>query len=391
MPQTDFHCPTDEPDAAASPWIHAIAPDYLPPKCIAPVMGIFPGEGVGPEVIRAALKVLDAVELATSLRVQRRWGCEIGLKAQGAENGSVTDEAAAFCRDIFADNGALFCGPAGGRFVYDLRLRFDLFCKLVPLRPSAQLHACNRLKRDVIENLDILVVRDNAGGIYQGSCITRHDSQLGNVVEHRFNYSQLQVERIVAVAARLARARKGRMAVVVKDGGVPRISGLWRRTAEPIAAREGVTCAFLNADYAAYELIQNPRHFDVMVAPNMLGDILADLGAVLLGSRGLSFSGNFSAEGASVYQTGHGAAYNLAGTDRANPAAQMLSLAMLLRESYGLSSHAALIEAAIEHVWHSGWRTDDLAEPGCRLAGTQQIGDLVAQAVLALSPALVSV
>ncbi len=319
------------------------------------------------------------------MRTTRRRGGEIGLKAKGAQDGAVTEDAADFCREIFAEGGALLCGPAGGRFVYDLRMRFDLFCKLVPLVPDALLHPSNRLKTEILHGVDILVVRDNAGGIYQGSCSTRHDVEVGHVVEHRFSYNQLQVQRIVEAGARLAKIRRGRMDVVIKEGGIVAISSMWRKSAEEIAAKVGVACGFLNADYAAYRLIQAPQEFDVLVAPNMLGDILADLGAVLIGSRGLSFSGNFSTEGLGVYQTGHGAAYDLAGTDRANPVAQIHSLAMLLRESYGWRREAKLIEAAISEVWRQGWRTDDLAEPGCALAGTQQMGELIAKAVTALS------
>ncbi len=175
------------------------------------------------------------------------------------------------------------------------------------------------------------------------------------------------------------------MHVVLKDGGVPTISDLWRSVAKRIAAEMNVTCCFQNVDYAAYAMIQHPEQYDVMVAPNLMGDVLADLGAVFLGSRGLTYSGNFSAAGHGVYQTGHGAAYDLAGTDRANPAGQILSLAMMLRESYGECDAADLIENALANVFQSGYRTDDLREAGCRTVGTQQMADLVAEAVIALS------
>lgn len=128
----------------------------------------------------------------------------------------------------------------------------------------------------------------------------------------------------------------------------------------------------------------------MLVTPNLVGDMLADLGAVFLGSRGMSYSGNFSMEGRAAYQTGHGAARDLAGTDRANPLAQILSLAMLLRESFGLSDEAALVELAMGDILEAGWRTDDLAEPGCRRVGTRQMGELVAESVVKLAGSKVS-
>jgi 3-isopropylmalate dehydrogenase len=136
-------------------------------------------------------------------------------------------------------------------------------------------------------------------------------------------------------------------------------------------------------------MMQDPRRFDVLVTPNLMGDVLADLGAVYLGSRGLSYSANFSPAGHAVYQTGHGAAKDLAGTDRANPCGQILSMAMMLRESYALHEEASLIEQGVDHVYAQSYRTDDLVEPCRRRVGTRQMGELVAQAVMSLGRAAV--
>ncbi len=362
-----------------------------PPAGRRAVVGILPGEGIGPEVVAAALRVLDALEADTGPRFERRTGGAIGLEADKethAESGTggdgrLTDEIAAFCAGVFEAGGAVFSGPGGGRFVYDLRRRFDLFCKLVPLKPSPSLRAVSRVKPEFLEGVDIVVVRDNSGGVYQGQSNERADGAGGRVVEHRFDYSQAQVLRIVRVGARLAKARTGKMAVVLKDGGVPGISALWREAALDVARESGVACSILNADYAAYWLIQNPRECDVLVTPNMVGDILADLGAVLLGSRGMSYSGNFGPDGRAVYQTSHGSAHDLAGTDRANPLAQILAMAMMLRQSYGLADEALRIERAVEDVLAAGWCTEDLASPGRRVVGTRRMGELVATAVTA--------
>ena len=358
------------------------------------VVGILPGEGIGPEVVAASLRVLDALEAGAGPLLDRRTGGAIGLEADkgnnadngaGSSDGRLTGEIAAFCKGIFDAGGAVLCGPGGGRFVYDLRRRFDLFCKLVPLKPSPSLRDVGRIKPEWLDGVDILVVRDNSGGVYQGHSVVRGDGAAGRVVEHRFDYSQAQVLRIVRVGARLAKARGGKMAVVVKDGGVPGISALWREAALDVSKESGVACSILNADYAAYWMIQNPRECDVLVTPNMVGDILADLGAVLLGSRGMSYSGNFGPDGRAVYQTSHGSAHDLAGTDRANPLAQILATAMMLRQSYGLAAEATRVEQAVEDVLAAGWCTEDLASPGRRVVGTRKMGELVAAAVTALA------
>jgi 3-isopropylmalate dehydrogenase len=369
-------------------WLHLAAPDAserrkLSSGCGGRPLGIVAGEGIGPEVMAAALHVLDAVESVHPIRLQRQTGGgDIGISNGSGNEGALSSSTAEFFREIFDDGGAVMCGPGGGRFVYDLRRHFDLFCKIAPIRPIGALAGATPFKTEVLSDLDILIVRDNAGGVYQGNWSTRHDPLQGEVAEHRFSYSESQVEQIVTVGAKLAHSRRGRMDVVIKDGGVPTISNLWRRTAERVASAQGVTCAFCNTDFAAYDLVRRPARFDVLVTPNLVGDILADLAAAFLGSRGLSYSANFSACGRAVYQTGHGAAHDLAGTDRANPVGQILAMAMMLRESYGLQDAAHLIEQAIEDTYRSGHRTDDIAEAGCRRVGTRQMGELISQAVI---------
>ncbi|HVS00682.1 MAG TPA: isocitrate/isopropylmalate family dehydrogenase, partial [Thermoanaerobaculia bacterium] len=220
---------------------------------------------------------------------------------------------------------------------------------------------------------------ENLGGLYQGE--SNEEGGPGRRIVHIFGSSEEEARRIVEVGARLARQRRGRLTVVVKVSGLPALSALWRDCALEVAGHAGVACSFLDIDYAAYQLLQAPRELDVVVAPNCFGDILADLGGVLMGARGLTYGASFSESGAAVYQTNHGAAYDLAGTDQANPAGQILSLAMMLREGFGLSEEADLIEQALRQVWREGWRTADLAEPGCRLLGTRDMARRVADAV----------
>ena len=206
------------------------------------------------------------------------------------------------------------------------------------------------------------------------------------MAEHSFSYTEAQVTQLVEVAARAAADRRGTLHVIVKDGGVPGITALWREVGFAVARARGVRAEMMNIDLAGYELIRNPARFDVVVAPNLFGDILADLAGLLVGSRGVTYSGNFNASGqAAVYQTNHGCAHDLAGTNSANPAGQILSLAMLLRESLGRENAASLIERALAQAWRKGWRTADLAEPGCRVLGTSQMAEQVAQEVLNLA------
>jgi 3-isopropylmalate dehydrogenase len=150
------------------------------------------------------------------------------------------------------------------------------------------------------------------------------------------------------------------------------------------AAATPVQVTIMNADLAAFELVQHPEAFDVILTPNLLGDILVDLSAVLQGSRGLTFSGNFAANGRAVYQTNHGCAHDLAGKDLANPAGQILAMAMLLRESLNLPAAADLIEHALRTAWAEGHRTPDLRAPGGTVLGTQAMGEKVAAEVVRL-------
>jgi 3-isopropylmalate dehydrogenase len=202
------------------------------------------------------------------------------------------------------------------------------------------------------------------------------------VAEHSFQYSEFEVQRIVEVAARAAADRRGGLHIIVKDGGIPGMTALWREIGGAAAHKHGIEAAFMNVDLVAYELIQNAARFDVIVAPNLFGDVLADIAGVLVSSRGVTFSGNFNAQGHGVFQTNHGSAYDLAGTDTANPAGQILSLAMLLRESFGLQHAAMLIEKSLAEVWRLGYRTADLSEPGCQILSTSAMTDRIAQQIL---------
>lgn len=347
-----------------------------PPRPL--VLGVLPGEGSGPEVVGASLDVLAAVAGALDLAIDVRTGGSIGQAAVRECGAALSPDVDAFCRAVFGAGGALLCGPGGGRFVYDLRRRFDLYCKLAPIAPLPALRNAGVVRPQALERVDMLIVRENTAGLYAGEWgETEADGE--RCAWQRVGYREGEVRRILQAALALARSRRRRLCVVHKPGGVPAISGLWRDVANGLPAAD-VDVRWLEVDTAAYALLRAPREFDVIVAPNMFGDVLADVAALLLGSRGVSSSANFGTDGVAAYQTGHGAAHDLAGTDRANPAGQILALATLLRESLGLAAAGAAVAAALDAVLRAGWRTPDVMETGSRPIGTRDLGRRVADA-----------
>lgn len=350
-----------------------------------PLIGIIEGSGIGAEIIAAALRVLAAVEQVTGLKCELRHGGVIGEEAEKHFGSPLPEATACFFTEIFSRGGAILNGPGGGRFVYDLRKRFDLFCKFVPVRTCSPLaRNAPNIANDNLHPIDMLIVRDNIAGIYQGEWTVRETGS-GKIATHTFSYTSRQIRRLTDVAARAAAARRGKLHVIVKDGGVPALSALWREISVVEAAKRNVEAVFMNVDLAAYEFIRNPAQFDVVLTPNLFGDILVDITGALLGSRGVTFSGNYDGAGNGVYQTNHGCAHDLAGADVANPAGQILSLAMMLRESFGRGHAATLIENALAAAWEDGWRTADIAEPGCKVVGTRALAEQVAQHVLRLA------
>jgi 3-isopropylmalate dehydrogenase len=343
------------------------------------LVGVLRGEGVGPEVISAALEVLGAVVARTSLATEICERGYIGREAEQIYATSLPQNVIQFCESVFKRGGAILHGPGGGRFVYNLRKRFDLFFKITPLQITYAALQASRLKPETLRGLDILVTRENAGGVYQGRWEDGEGPSGGRLARHYFAYSEDQVRRFLHASARLAKQRRGELTVVWKEHGLPSISDLWRACAEEASAAHGVRFRMVDIDLMVYLLVQEPQAFDVIAAPNLFGDVLADLGAALLGSRGASFSGNYSETGNAVYQTNHGAAFDLAGTDRANPAGQIFALAMMLRETFGLAREAAAIDEATRSLWAEGWRTEDVAVPGARIVGTREMGCRVAE------------
>jgi len=341
------------------------------------LIGVLPGEGVGPEIVPAALNLLTVLQGLDGHRFEIRHGGAIGHEAEHLHGHSLSADVIAFAQHVFAQGGCLFCGPGGGRFVYELRRHFDLFCKFTPLRPMPSLRDIGSLRPEKLQKVDIVAVRENTGGVYQGQGRLWQDDQGGWQASHAFFYTQQQVDRILQVAIRLALKRSCRLTVVLKPGGVPEISTLWQRRLTSLTKGLDLQVQLLEIDNALYQLIASPEQFDVIVSPNMFGDVIADTGGLLLGSRGLCYSGNFDTQGHAVYQTGHGAALDLAGKNLANPFGQMLSLAMLLEESCNWKVGAELIRSALQAVAARGGRTRDMAGTGATVLGTLAMADVV--------------
>ncbi len=346
------------------------------PSQVHPV-GVLVGEGVGEEVVPIALRLLALLERHSTRRFELMEGGLIGYPAKELTGRSLTDEVIGFASNVFAKGGALFCGPGGDRFVYEIRREFDLYCKYTPLEPLPELRDAGSVRAQAVAATDIVAVRENMGGIYQGEWDVETAADGDRLARHRFEYRESMVRRILDVAITLAATRRGEMHVVLKPGGIPSISSLWRNCAEEMAAEAGIALAELEIDNAVYQLIADPGRFDVIVSPNMFGDVLADCGSLLLASRGLSYSGNFNDSGAGVYQTGHGAARDIAGKDIANPIGQILSLGMMLRESFCWPEGDAALRRAVRAALRQGLCTSDIAMPGHRVVGTAEFGAAV--------------
>ncbi len=347
------------------------------------VVGYFVGEGIGAEIVPPALELLEAVCEKFGRKIDCRKGGLIGKPAIVKAGKALTDEAIDFCSEIFSRQGAILCGPGGSRFVYELRARFDLYCKFTPLVPSPALKDTGCLRESHLEDVDILAVRENTGGLYFGESAAATDEKGDKLVSHRFGYRASQVQRILASACIAAGKRRGKLCVTTKPGGIPSISELWQDCAHQVCRDARIDLTVLEIDNAVYQLIANPRAFDVVVSPNMFGDVLADAGALLLGSRGMSYSGNFGAGGKAVYQTAHGAAYDLAGSDRANPVGQILSVALMLRESLGLPEAANLVIRSVDAVLDRGFRTADIASGKSVVVGTKEMSKRILETVIA--------
>jgi len=353
---------------------------------------LLPGDGIGPEVMAQAKRVLNW------LQDRKRASFEISEDLVGGasidEHGVPITEAA-MVRALAAD--AVLFGSVGGP-QWDgldfairpeaalLRLRKDLgvFANLRPAKVFDALVDASSLKPDLVRGLDIMIVRECIGGIYFGE--PRGIETLPDGTKRGVNteiYTTHEIERVARVAFDLARKRRGAVCSVEK-ANVMESGLLWRQTVMALQKTEypDIALTHMYADNCAMQLAKNPKQFDVIVTGNLFGDILSDLAAMLTGSLGMLPSATLGAVDASgrrhaFYEPIHGSAPDIAGKGIANPLAQILSLALLLRYSFDMEEDAAAIEQAVETVLATAGRTADIAAPGRPAIGTVEMGDAV--------------
>ncbi|MEJ2603963.1 MAG: 3-isopropylmalate dehydrogenase [Gammaproteobacteria bacterium] len=339
------------------------------------LIALLPGDGIGPEVAAAGAAVLEAVAERHGHRFEIDEAL-IGGAAIDARGTALPEDTLALCDR--AD--AVLLGAVGGpkwsdpdaavrpeQGLLDLRSALGVFANLRPVRPLPALYESSAIRADRLQGTDLLVVRELTGGIYFGEKQRDADS-----ASDLCRYTRPEIERIVRVAAGLARDRRGRLASVDK-ANVLETSRLWRQVTTEIVASEfpDVELEHLLVDAAAMHLISRPAEFDVIVTENMFGDILTDEASMLAASLGMLPSASLGAGTRGLYEPIHGSAPDIAGRDTANPCATIASVAMLLRYSLGLAEEADRVERAIEKAIGDGARSADIAPPGRAYLGTR--------------------
>ena len=233
------------------------------------------------------------------------------------------------------------------------------------------------LKPDVLDGVDLMVVRELTGGVYYGRPSERRDGQAGREAVDTIFYTEAEVERLMRVSFDLARKRRKKLTSVDK-ANIMATSRMWREVANEVARDyPDVEYEDVLVDAMSMHLIRRPGDFDVIAAENMFGDILTDEASMLAGSMGLLPSASLGAGSKGLFEPIHGTAPDIAGQDKANPLAMILSTALMLRLSFGAEEAATAIEAAVDQVLANGYRTLDIAQPECRLVGCKEMGELV--------------
>ena len=347
---------------------------------------VMPGDGIGPEIIAQARKVLDAVG--------KKFGHEfeisealIGGAAIDATGGPLPEETVTACQA--AD--AVLLGAVGGpkwdtieksirpeRGLLGIRKALGLFANLRPAVLFPELARASYLRPDIVaDGLDIMVVRELTGGIYFGEPRGEEVRDGEKAAYNTMVYKESEVRRIAKIAFDLA-MKRGRRVCSVDKANVLDVSQLWREVVEQVAPEyPDVELSHMYVDNAAMQLIRDPSQFDVMVTGNLFGDILSDEASIITGSIGMLPSASMGAEGPALYEPIHGSAPDIAGQDKANPLATILSLSMMFRYSFSMEAEAAAIDAAVQKVLQDDYRTGDIMEEGKTAVGCKQMGELV--------------
>lgn len=351
---------------------------------------ILPGDGIGPEIVAEAEKVLNALTENHGLDIDIDHAM-IGGSAVDATGSPLPEETLKKARE----SDAVLLGAVGGpkwenierstrpeRGLLAIRSGLGLYANLRPALLYKELAMASTLKPEVVADLDIMIVRELTGGIYFGQprgIRTREDGQ-----REGFNtlvYSESEIERIARMAFSVARKRNKRVCSVDK-ANVLEATELWREVMTHISADyPDVTLHHMYVDNAAMQLVRQPKQFDVIVTTNMFGDILSDLASMLTGSIGMLPSASINETGLGIYEPIHGSAPDIAGQNKANPLATILSVAMMLRYSLNVADYADRIENAVKKVLADGLRTADIHTDSTHCVSTSEMGDAVVVAL----------
>jgi 3-isopropylmalate dehydrogenase len=344
---------------------------------------LLPGDGIGPEILAVARQLLDAVS--------RRHGFELvydeqpmGGAAIDATGEPLPASTLASCRSSDAVLLAAIGSPQYDSLpreqrpetgLLELRSGLGLFANLRPVKIIPALIDASTLKPEVIEGVDLLVVRELTGGVYFGTPKGRVEAEGRVRAFNTMAYFDDEIDRIAKVAFELAVARSGRLCSVDK-ANVLDVSQLWRDQVTAMAADyPAVELSHMYVDNAAMQLVRNPRQFDVLLTSNLFGDILSDEAAMLSGSIGMLPSASLGSSGPGLFEPIHGSAPDIAGQDKANPMAMVLSAAMMLRVGLQQDAAATALETAVDRVLAAGYRTGDLMSEGCTQLGCQAMGE----------------
>jgi 3-isopropylmalate dehydrogenase len=348
------------------------------------------GDGIGPEIMAVAVQVLTRIgeQHSFGFAFQEALMGGVAIDATGSPLPAETLDA---CRN----SDAVLLAAIGGQKwdnlpreqrpetgLLGLRSGLGLFANLRPATILPQLVDASSLKREVVEGVDLMVVRELTGGVYFGQ--PKGIETLASGEKRGYNtmaYTESEIDRIGRVAFDIARKRNKRLCSVDK-ANVLDVSQLWRDRIIALSADyPDVELSHLYVDNAAMQLVRNPKQFDTIVTSNLFGDILSDIAAMLTGSIGMLPSASLSSDGPGVYEPVHGSAPDIAGQDKANPIAQILSAAMMLRYSFNEAAAANAIEAAVSSVLDQGYRTGDIAARGQTPTGCQALGKAVLTAL----------
>jgi 3-isopropylmalate dehydrogenase len=352
-------------------------------------IAVLAGDGIGPEIVAQALKVL---------RVLAKDGLKIELEEApfgGAGYDAEGDPLPARTLALAKSADAVLCGAVGGpkydalprpqrpeQGILRIRKELGLFANLRPAVLYPELVGASSLKPEVVSGLDIMILRELTGDIYFGEPRGRGENASGEREGYdTMRYSESEIRRIVEVGFQTAQKRSNKLCSVDKEN-VLETSRFWREIVTDVARKyPEVQLSHMYVDNAAMQLVRAPKQFDVIVTGNMFGDILSDEASMLTGSIGMLPSASLDQNGKGLYEPIHGSAPDIAGRNLANPLATILSSAMMLRYTFNKDEWAYRIEAAVQNVLKAGFRTADIYEDGTRKVGTAEMGDAVVAAL----------